>query len=226
MPAPADEDHYAVLGVSVGIDARELRRTWRQLAMRWHPDRAGAEATARFQRLAAAYAVLSDPAARAAYDRRRGMNAPSPSPRPAPGTAPAAGVPKRPSRRPAPAVMLHRLSGPLGSLRSSGAVRLEEPGFITLALHHDEAEEGGMASVSMRVEVWCPTCGGSPSAAIGCARCEGKRIIRELYSAWVAVPPGVADGEELKPSVALPGMLEPVRFRVRVRPPTSAPRSS
>jgi hypothetical protein len=40
--------------------------------------------------------------------------------------------------------------------------------------------------------------------------------VEELYSAWLAVPPGATDGEVLAPSVELPGMVEPLRFRVRV----------
>jgi hypothetical protein len=40
--------------------------------------------------------------------------------------------------------------------------------------------------------------------------------VRELFSAWLAVPPGVTEGEVLAPSVELPGMVTPVRFRVRI----------
>lgn len=45
--------------------------------------------------------------------------------------------------------------------------------------------------------------------------CGSKRTIDELFSAWLAVPPGVADGAVLKPSALLPGMIRPVSFRVR-----------
>jgi hypothetical protein len=40
--------------------------------------------------------------------------------------------------------------------------------------------------------------------------------VQELYAAWLGVPPGVTAGEELKPSAVLDGMVETVRFRVRV----------
>src|SRR3954471_9293709 len=73
MPVRPSDDYYALLGVEANADDDALRRAWRQLAARWHPDRAGAAATATFQQLSAAYTVLSDPAARAAYDRRRGV---------------------------------------------------------------------------------------------------------------------------------------------------------
>jgi hypothetical protein len=115
----------------------------------------------------------------------------------------------------APEVQLWRLSGPLTSLIACGVARLDEPGFITLVLSELEATQGGMATVSMHVDVQCPGCAAQEPSA-GCARCGGRRTVDELFSAWLAVPPGVAAGEVLAPSVELPGMVEPVRFRVRL----------
>ncbi len=66
------DDYYALLGVEADADPAVLRRAWRRLALEWHPDRAGPDATETFRRIGTAYAVLSDPLARAAYDRRRG----------------------------------------------------------------------------------------------------------------------------------------------------------
>ena len=115
MPAPPGDDYYALLGVPRGADAVELRRAWRRLAVRYHPDRAGVAATEMFQRLAAANEVLSDPLARAAYDRRRRQTEPprggqSPPPRTSTGT------PSHPVRPPAPCVMLSRICGPFNAL--------------------------------------------------------------------------------------------------------------
>src|SRR4051812_16059077 len=70
MSTGSSDDLYGLLGVHAEAAEEELRRAWRRLALRWHPDRAGSGATATFQKLLAAYTVLSDPAARAAYDRR------------------------------------------------------------------------------------------------------------------------------------------------------------
>src|SRR4051812_35924571 len=64
-------DYYAVLGVGAGATAAELRRSYRILALRFHPDRAGVASTPAFQRISEAYQTLSDPAARAIYDRWR-----------------------------------------------------------------------------------------------------------------------------------------------------------
>ena len=209
MPSTVDDDYYALLGVHEGADSDELRRAWRQLALRWHPDRAGDVAKATFQRLSAAYTVLSDPIARAAYDRRRRPAEPAGAPRSAAATSP----PPRTTRPTAPAIMLSRLTGPLSSLLACGVARLDEPGFITLMLRDEEAAQGGMATISLHVELWCPDCTAKDRSA-GCARCGGRRTVEELFSAWLAVPPGVISGEVLVPSVELPGMVEPVRFRV------------
>ena len=75
-----------------------------------------------------------------------------------------------------------------------------------------------MAAISMRVDVWCPRCAGRSGDA-DCRRCCGTGKVEELFSAWLAVPPGVATGEVLAPSADLQGMVEPVRFRVRLARP-------
>jgi curved DNA-binding protein CbpA len=52
------DDHYAVLGLTSTVGVAEIRRAYRLLALRHHPDRAGIDATATFQRIAEAYRVL------------------------------------------------------------------------------------------------------------------------------------------------------------------------
>lgn len=170
------DDYYGWLGISVDAGTTELRRAWRRLALKWHPDRAGAEATATFQKIQAAYAVLADPISRAAYDRRRHARAPVPRGR-------------------APAVMLQRLSGPLAGLLACGVARRAPDGIIELHLTAAEAATGGMVTIAMRVRT---------------------RDGDALFSAWLAVPAGVQDGEILPPSALLPGMLDRVLFRAHV----------
>jgi len=66
-----ERDYYAVLGVPRDADAKTIKDAFRRLALKYHPDRnkePGAEE--RFKEIAEAYAVLSDPQKRAAYDAR------------------------------------------------------------------------------------------------------------------------------------------------------------
>lgn len=66
----SDRDYYEVLGVTRSATAEELKAAFRRLAMQYHPDRNKSEdAEERFKELNEAYAVLSDPQKRAAYDR-------------------------------------------------------------------------------------------------------------------------------------------------------------
>jgi molecular chaperone DnaJ len=189
------DDYYALLGIDSRISTADLRRAWRRLALRWHPDRAGDGATSTFQKIQAAYAVLSDPASRAAYDRRQSV---------APNVV----------RGRTPGVMLQRLSGNINGLLACGFAQRAAGDIIELFLNAEEAASGGMITLAMRVQVRCPACADAPTAP--CDVCRGKRIVDDLFSAWLAVPPGVLDGEILPPSAYLPGMINRVLFRVRL----------
>jgi molecular chaperone DnaJ len=70
MPS-TQRDYYEVLSVERTVDAEEIKRSYRRLAMKYHPDRnpGDAEAEVRFKECAEAYEILSDPEKRARYDR-------------------------------------------------------------------------------------------------------------------------------------------------------------
>jgi molecular chaperone DnaJ len=70
MPT-AKRDYYEVLGVARGADGEEVKRAYRRLAMKYHPDRnqGDAEAESKFKEAAEAYEVLSDKDKRARYDQ-------------------------------------------------------------------------------------------------------------------------------------------------------------
>lgn len=64
------KDYYGILGVERGAAADEIKRAYRKLARRYHPDVSSeADAEERFKELSEAYEVLRDPEKRAAYDR-------------------------------------------------------------------------------------------------------------------------------------------------------------
>jgi curved DNA-binding protein CbpA len=68
--AYTEVDLYQVLGVSPGATADQIRAAYRRRAKQCHPDTAGGSHK-RMVELAAAYAVLSDPAKRVLYDQSR-----------------------------------------------------------------------------------------------------------------------------------------------------------
>ncbi len=83
------ENYYAILGVPIDADSDTLKRAYRQLARRYHPDLAGQAGAVEMKRINRAYAVLNDPEKRRNYDaviggvidlRKRGFVRPRPAP--------------------------------------------------------------------------------------------------------------------------------------------------
>lgn len=71
-------DYYDVLGISKSADAQEIKKAYRKLAMKYHPDRnpGDKEAEEKFKEINEAYEVLSDDTKRQTYDQfgHAGMN--------------------------------------------------------------------------------------------------------------------------------------------------------
>ena len=64
-------DYYEVLGVEKGADLEAIKKAYRKMAMKYHPDRNpdNREAEEKFKEVGEAYEVLSDPDKRARYDQ-------------------------------------------------------------------------------------------------------------------------------------------------------------
>ncbi len=67
------KDYYKILGVSKDSSAEEIKKAYRKLALKWHPDRCTPdkkdEAQKKFQEIGEAFEVLSDPEKKRVYDQ-------------------------------------------------------------------------------------------------------------------------------------------------------------
>lgn len=91
MPQPnlKSDDYYQILGCSKNADDAALKKAYRKLAVKWHPDKNpdNQEATENFQKISEAYATLSDKKKREIYDQYgvEGVNAADQGNAPPPG---------------------------------------------------------------------------------------------------------------------------------------------
>lgn len=67
----ADKDFYEILGIDRGASDDLIKKSYRKLAMKYHPDRnqGDSESERKFKEASAAYEILKDPQKRAAYDQ-------------------------------------------------------------------------------------------------------------------------------------------------------------
>jgi len=185
----AAKDYYETLGVPKSATADEIKKAYRRLARKHHPDTGGTEE--KFKEVGEAYEVLSDPEKRSQYDQYGayfGGNMPpgggggQSSPGGWPGGAPGAGGAYA-------NVDLGDLGDLFGNLFSggmpgqgagAGAGRGAQRGrdlTYELSLTFDEALTGVSTKVDVQRTESCPTCHGSGAAPgtspITCPVCKG-----------------------------------------------------
>ncbi len=70
-----EKDYYKALGVSKGATAEEIKKSYRKLARKYHPDanKGDSASEERFKEISEAYNVLSDPKRRSEYDEARSL---------------------------------------------------------------------------------------------------------------------------------------------------------
>lgn len=186
-------DYYERLGLSRDAGPEEIKRAYRKVALKYHPDRneGSKEAEARFKEVTEAYEVLRDPNKRERYDRygAEGLR----------GRAGGAGF----DFSDALSVFMRDFGG-FGGLEDlfGGRRRRNEPVQgkrlqITLPLTLSEVRAGVTKTVQVAVLDLCSSCrgtgvrdGGRPSA---CPSCRGsgqeRRVERSVFGQFVSVGP-------------------------------------
>ncbi|MBI4499804.1 MAG: J domain-containing protein [Gemmatimonadetes bacterium] len=181
----AARDYYKALGVSESATPEEMKKAYRRLAKKYHPDANPNDSSAaeRFKEISEAYSVLSDPEKRKQYDLMRKYGAPM--------GGGARGGPRGPrAGGPAGGVRFEDIGdlggfGGLGDLFSTifgrGKREEAEPIEITVEVPFRVAALGGKIPVSIPVTERCPTCGGSgaaPGAKVNtCPECNGRGTV-------------------------------------------------
>ncbi len=173
----AEADYYELLEVEKGCDGTALKSAYRKLAMRWHPDRnpGDNEAESRFKAINQAYAVLSDPEKRAAYDRY-GHGAFQN------GGGPGGGHPFG-NASPFQDIFSDIFDQFMGGTRSrrQGPQRGNDVRY-DLEVSFEEAFLGGEADIAIDLAQQCEHClgsGGKPGArAQSCGTCQGRGQVR------------------------------------------------
>jgi DnaJ-class molecular chaperone len=207
------KDYYKILGVSRSASAEEIKKAYRRLARKYHPDVNPGDKTAeaRFKEINEAYEVLSDPEKRQKYDtlgpnwqEQFGYGG---APRPRSG----AGTGTRPPTGNAPfdwtdptgfSDFFDALFGRRGSRTTTATTRMarkgddiERPATISLR----DAYTGTSRNYTAEITEPCKTCGGI--GTVGgrpCPTCGGAGVTVRTRRLEVKIPAGVDTGARVR----------------------------
>jgi molecular chaperone DnaJ len=206
-----NEDLYKLLGLSRDASLEEIKRAYRELAKRHHPDRTqnNPRDTEIFKAVAVAFATLSNPERRAEYDRglaaseRRTAN-------------------PRTRRAGATASDFRRQSSPFGDILEEffqgwGGWPLErDERALEITLTSQEAQRGVSVPIDIPWKDQCSLCQGSGLAPFSiCSGCRGSGFTHGSRRITLTIPPGIASGTAQRLCLAHNHLNIVVRVKVR-----------
>ena len=211
----AGRDYYDVLGVSRSADGKELKRAYRQLARKFHPDvNKEPDAEQKFKEISNAYEVLSDDQKKAIYDRfgedglKGGM-----------GGMGGMGGQRQARNRPTQGdderydLEIDFLEAVFGVEKELDTMRLENcdkcsgSGVKAGTKPVTCGTCGGQGQVVATVRTplgnfqqvtGCQACGGTGQSSTPCPACSGDGRVRRSKKIQLRVPPGVDKGSRLR----------------------------
>jgi DnaJ-class molecular chaperone len=205
------KNYYQTLGVPEGASAEEIRKAFRKLAKKYHPDVNPGDAAAegRFKEVNEANEVLSDPKKRGEYDALRrggdafGPSGPGGSPRGGEGFPGGFGFPGG-GRRGAPSDLSDLLGGMFGggfSFDAGGGGFPSRGSDLETELSIDflEAAKGAVREISYARPRRCGECGGrGRQGRKACPRCYGSGTVPVSERMKVKIPAGAEDGSAVR----------------------------
>jgi molecular chaperone DnaJ len=204
-------DYYRTLDVDRSADAAEIKKAYRKLARKFHPDvnPGNEDAEKKFKEIQEAYAVLSDPERRQQYDTFGTVD----------GDPTAGFDPFRQARGRTSAQGpggysfdfdgaggFHDLGDIFGQFfggarpgRTRQAPRRGADQELAVEIGFAEAVQGTTISLPVQRQLRCSACGGSGSTQrTVCGSCHGAGVVISTERLRVKVPEGVADGTKVR----------------------------
>jgi molecular chaperone DnaJ len=186
-------DYYEVLGVARGASAEEVKKAYRKLALKYHPDRNPGDKAAeeKFKEVAEAYEVLSDDQKRGRYDQF-GHAAVG-------GATVAGGAPGGPGYVDPYDIFEQVFGGRGGAIfdeffgggRGGGGARRGSHLRVDVTLTFDEMARGVKKTIALRRHEACATCNGSGAKAGSgrkqCPQCGGMGQVRQVAFGFMQV---------------------------------------
>lgn len=220
MPMATKRDYYVVLGVSRTATIEEIKKSYRQLALKNHPDRnpGDKDAEDRFKEAAEAYEVLSDETKRQRYDRygHAGMQG--------------AGVHDFHS------ASAEDIMSAFGEIFGFGEMFNRRRGprrgqdiLMKLEIDLEEAARGATKPIKLNRPEYCDDCGGTGArkgtVATTCSYCGGQgQVVQSRGFFQVSTTCPSCGGEGVKVTDPCPGcrgqgrVVKPVQLQVDVPP--------